>query len=206
MTKLGAFLESIRDDARVVALVTAAGLITALAPSVATATEPHPKVESIVIHDLDIVNDLNERISDQLNSMKPLSAALRHSVSYGSPTISGIQKAKNLAMAFEFSMQQASHSGYAEADRYFLNAGQATHVTQELRDMVEIVNAKKQELMEFTATLSKIESALVNGDGRSLEVWIDRLSKMADGVEEKLHSDISVGYEEDFSNPLDDTI
>jgi alpha-L-fucosidase len=127
-------------------------------------------------------------------------------VSYGSSNISGVQKAKNLAIAFEFSMQQASHSNYAEADRYLLSTERSAQVSQELRDMVEIVNAKKMELMEFAATLTEIEKAFARGDNGSLEFWSDKLAKMADEVEDKLHNDISVGYEEETPAPLADKI
>jgi hypothetical protein len=206
MTKLGAFLESIRNDARAAALVAAAGVMAALSTGQAMAAEPVSQVQRIVVQDLYVLNDLNERVSDQLNSMKPLSNALQYSVSYGSPNISGIQKAKNLAVAFEFSMQQASHPDRAEADRYLLATDRSAQVPQDLRDMVEIVNAKKMELMEFASTLAEIEKALARGDGNSLEFWSGKLSAMADEVEDKLHNDISVGYEEETPAPLADKI
>lgn len=206
MTKLGAFLESIRNDARAAALVAAAGVMTVLSAGQAAAAEPFPQVQRIIVQDLNIANDLNERVSDQLTSMAPLSNALNHSISYGSPNISGVQKAKNLAVAFEFSMQQASHSNYADADRYLLSTERSSQVSQELRDMVEIVNAKKMELMEFAATLTEIENALARGDGGSVEFWSGKLATMADEVEDKLHNDISVGYEEEIPAPLADKI
>jgi hypothetical protein len=206
MTKLGAFLESIRNDARAAALVAAVGVMAVLSAGQAAAAEPFAQVQRIVVQDLNVVNDLNERVSDQLDSMRPLSNVLQDTVSYGSSNISGVQKAKNLAIAFEFSMQQASHSNYAEADRYLLSAERSAQVSQELRDMVEIVNAKKMELMEFAATLTEIEKAFARGDNGSLEFWSDKLAKMADEVEDKLHNDISVGYEEETPAPLADKI
>lgn len=205
MTKLGAFLESIRNDARVSALGAAVGVMAVLSAGHAAASEPFPR-ERIIVQDLYVANDLNERVSDQLTSMKPLSNALQHSVSYGSPNIPGIQKAKNLAVAFEFTLQQASHPDKAQADRYLLGTERSAQVSQELRNMVEIVNAKKMELMEFSATLTEIEKALVSGDGRSLEFWTGKLAAMADEVEDKLHNDISVGYEEEIPAPLADRI
>jgi alpha-L-fucosidase len=180
--------------------------MAALSAGQAMAAEPFSQVQRIVVQDLYVLNDLNERVSDQLNSMKPLSNALQYSVSYGSPNISGIQKAKNLAVAFEFSMQQASHPDRAEADRYLLATDRSAQVPQDLRDMVEIVNAKKMELMEFAATLTEIEKALAHGDGNSLEFWIGKLAAMADEIEDKLHNDISVGYEEETPAPLADKI
>ncbi len=206
MTKLGAFLESIRNDARAMALASAVGVMATLSAGQAVAAEPYPQVERIVVQDLYVANDLNERVSDQLTNMKPLSNALQYSVSYGSPNISGIQKAKNLAVAFEFSLQQAPHPNQAQADRYLLTTERSAQVSQELRDMVEIVNAKKIELMEFAATLTEIEKALVHGDNGSLEFWSEKLAAMADEVEDKLHNDISVGYEEESPAPLADKI
>jgi hypothetical protein len=207
MTKLGAFLESIRNDARAAALAAAVGVMTVLSAGQAAAAEPFPQVQRVVVQDLYVVNDLNERVSDQLTSMKPLSNVLQETVgSYGSTNLSGVQKAKNLAIAFEFSLQQASHPDKAQADRYLLTTERSAQVSQELRDMVEIVNAKKMELMEFAATLTEIEKALVSGDGRSLEFWTGKLAAMADEVEDKLHNDISVGYEEEIPAPLADRI
>lgn len=206
MTRLGAFLESIRNDARATALAAAVGVMTVLSAGQAAAAEPFPQVQRVIVQDLYVANELNERVSDQLTSMKPLSNALRYSVSYGSPNISGVQKAKNLAVAFEFSLQQASHPDKAQADRYLLDTVNSAQVSQELRDMVEIVNAKKMELMEFAATLTEIEKALVRGDDGSLQFWSGKLAAMADEVEDKLHNDISVGYEEEIPAPLADSI
>ncbi len=206
MTKLGAFLENIRNDARASAVLAAAGVMAILSPGHAVAAESFPRVQRVIVDDLFVANDLNERVSDQLTSMKPLSNALQYSINYGSPDISGIQKAKNLAVAFEFSMQQASHPGHARADRHLLTTDISANVPQELRDMVEIVNAKKLELMEFAATLAEIEQALARGDRGSVEALSAKLATMADEVEGKLHNDISVGYEEEAPAPLADKI
>lgn len=206
MTRLGAFLESIRNDARAAALAAAVGVMTVLSAGQAAAADPFPQVQRVIVQDLYVANDLNERVSDQLTSMKPLSNALQHSVSYGSPNISGVQKARNLAVAFEFSLQQASHPEKAQTDRYLLATEKSAQVSQELRDMVEIVNAKKIELMEFAATLTEIEKALARSDDGSLQFWSGKLAAMADEVEDKLHNDISVGYEEEIPTPLADSI
>jgi hypothetical protein len=196
MTRLGAFLEGIKTDARAAAVVAAAGVFAVLSATQAQAADFFPQENKIVVDDIGVAWDLNERVSDQLTSMKPLSNALQYSLSFGSPNVSSIQKAKNLAIAFEYSLQQAAHPEYAGTDPYLVSPPNSPYASQELRDMVEIVNAKKMELMEFSSTLNEIERALVTEDGGSLEYWSDKLSKMAEDVEEKLHSDISVGYEE----------
>lgn len=199
MTKLGEFLGRIKQDARAGALLVAAGVLTVLSsPDVADAgarwnAEAQPRV---VVEEVADAHDLFERISDQLGGMKPLSDALAYSVSFGSPNISGIQKARNLAIAFDFQLQQAAHGEHAEVDRYLVATPEGGAVSQELRDLVELVNAKKMELYEFTLLLSDIEKALAAGDTENVEELTATLSRMADQVQFNLYNDISVGYED----------
>ena len=198
MSKLGEFVIRVKQDARAGALLAAAGLLAAISPAHAQAPDQNwnsQHQQRVLIEDIADANDLNERVSDQLGGIKPLSDALNYSLSYGSPNVSSVQKAKNLAIAFDFQLQQASHGEHAQTDGYLVTAGTGRHVSQELRDLVEIVNAKKLELNDFTLLLIEIEKALVAGDGQSVEMLTETLAGMSDKVQEDLYNDVSVGYE-----------
>jgi hypothetical protein len=201
MSKLGEFMDRVRQDARIGAVLVAAGLFGTLAAAPAAAASGEWGIQQqmqqkVLVDSLDDALELNERVSDQLGGMKALSDALNYSISYGSPNISGLQKARNLAIAFDFQLQQASHAEHADTDSHLVTAGSDPWVAQELRDMVEIVNAKKMELLEFSELLVEIEKALAAGDGPAVEHYSRILADMADDVQEKLYHDISVGYED----------
>lgn len=200
MSKLGEFMNRIRNDARAGAFLAAAGLLAALSPASPAAAQTwaahQQQQQRVLVDNITDAHELNERISDQLGGMKSLSDALNYSLSYGSPNVTGLQKAKNLAIAFDFQLQQASHGEHAETDRYLVTTSRDPYVSQDLRDLVEIVNAKKMELYDFTLLLVDIEKALAAGDGRTVGKLSESLAEMADRVQMKLYEDISVGYEE----------
>ncbi|NTF23560.1 hypothetical protein G6L37_34885 [Agrobacterium rubi] len=197
MSKLGEFMEKIRQDAKVGALLAAAGLFAAISPTHSLAAGPASgSQQRVLVDNITDANDLNERVSDQLGGMKPLSDALNYSVSYGSANVSGVQKAKNLAIAFHFQLQQASHGEHAETDRYLVTTGDGYRASPELRQLVEIVNAKKMELQEFTALLVEIERALAAEDAQSVDQLRVMLAQMADKTQYDLYNDITSAHEE----------
>lgn len=195
MTKLGAFIESITEDFRAKAALTAAGLMMVLMTASPAEAQQGFTQQKAPVSDIYQAEAINERVNDQLEDMKTFSDALNHSFSYGSMNISGLQKARNIAMAFEFSLRQKVNPDQAEFDSYFLTVDQNTQFTEGLDSLVRAVNEKKKTLLQGSMILDQIMKAYAQGREDDALWATGQLSQLADGIEDKLYNDIS--FDED---------
>jgi hypothetical protein len=172
----------------------AVGLATVLmAPQVASAADTYAGrgMPKIALNDPSEAVAINDRLSDQLEGMRVFNDALHRSInSYASQNISGMQKARNLAVAFDFSIRQASHDDLAYTDRVLI-APMAGEDPQQINELIGSINEKKRDLVEFAATLTEIEKAYANGDETGVQYWSGRFAYLAGETEDKLYEDIT---------------
>lgn len=205
MTILSSFIEQISKDGRKMAVLAAVGLASVLvAPHAASAADrgAFRNVPRIMVTEPSQIVAINERLSDQLEGMRTFNVALHNSLnSYASQSLSGLQKAKNLAMAFDATIRQAEHDDLAFTDRGLI-APLAGADPQQLNELIGTINEKKRTLVEFASTVAEVEKAYAKGDEKGVYYWSQRFAHLAGQAEGALYEDTTpAGLDWNAQNP-----
>ena len=195
MTQLSKFMATISGNARRMAAITALGIVAAAAPaSDAVASDHAEQAPRVVVSSRQDAWGMAERAADQVGGMKTFADALQGTLYSSLP---GLQKAKNIAIAYAFQLRQASHPEYERMDDYLAAVPDDPAVDQGLRDLVQVINARKMELYEMSTLLLRIEHAYAREDGASVEALAAQLSELAGRAQLELaEDDIPFGYDD----------